>query len=304
MKTKLVFALLMWIFIIGSYIKRKSNESYPPAVTATDITVYTPGKDEQAERFEYLLSGRTGKFECETDFSENQTGSVVVDDSEYGNGITAVYCRAGTDKPGYTIKGIKWNFYSESKNKWFNDTAHNYYIRPRIRIPRELIYPRIYELNGENWHTKVCRLEITDTDGKIVLEKEFEGKYFYEKHPDDECRIFYSGNYRDRNSYLNFMDSIITVNGKVLNPSGKINTENTKLDFRVWWYGFCDMWIDCIIINNEVAEDLQNGKYDNWLKSMNDISIEDIQPAEMPLSRRIFINSLVQRYYIVNSLNQ
>ncbi|MBK8552235.1 MAG: hypothetical protein IPL53_14700 [Ignavibacteria bacterium] len=46
------------------------------------------------------------------------------------------------------------------------------------------------------------------------------------------------------------------------------------VDFKVYWYGQCDMWIDYVRVDNEIAHDLfsndlqnpQFVQYQNWLK--------------------------------------
>ena len=278
MKLKLTISFLIWVFIIGSYLHKNRETIQTPSVNSTGHIENKLTKEEQEIRLEYLLTGKSEKFEAETDFAENETGTVIKDTSEFGNGVYVMYCSASSDRAGYMLKGIKKRSHRYSiKNGWMNDTAHDWYIVPRIRIKQNLIYPFVYEDYIVNAHLKVCRLEIVNAEGRVIRETEYQVKHFSEKFPGDECKIYYTGSYMEGYGFMFDYPpgnkTITIVNGKNLNPKGLENTKNTKLDYRIYWYGNVDMWIDYIRVENDLAVELPEGKYDIWIQAMKDVDL-------------------------------
>ena len=275
MKIKMLIAVALCLssfaFIFLNEFNKVKIENIPVSAAEKKLT-----PEEQQNHLEYFLSARSFKLECETSYGNIGTGKVIEDSSEYGNGIQVIHCSAGLDNAGY-IKGAKIPGAGDIITKYSNDTLHTFYIRPRMRIKRELIYPMKENYNDQNLNTQICRLEIVNAEGKIVREVEFIARDFMEKNPDDEGSMYYSGNYHEgAGGFLN-RDSLIVIDGKDINPAGISPDSKTKLDFRIYWYGYTDVWLDYIEVNNNVARDLLTGRYDNWLNAMDNVSANIIE---------------------------
>jgi hypothetical protein len=37
------------------------------------------------------------------------------------------------------------------------------------------------------------------------------------------------------------------------------------MDIKVYWYGTCDLWVDQIRVENDIAGELLSGEYDSWI---------------------------------------
>jgi len=276
MKVKILIAVFLCLgsfaFIYKEEFKNKKPENIP--VNKAEIKL-TP--QEQQNYLEYLLGAKSYKLECETDYRNIETGQVFEDYSEYGSGEKVIHFSAGRDDPGY-IRGAKIpKDTGYIKTQWSNDTLHSIYFKPRMRIQRELIYPMKENFNDQNLNTQICRLEIVNTEGKVIREVEYLAKNFTESYPDDEGRLYYSGNYLEGfGGYLG-LDSLIIADGKEINPKGRSPDIETKYDLRIYWYGYADVWLDFIEVKNNTARELLNGNYDTWLKAMDNVSAEKIE---------------------------
>lgn len=306
MKTKLTISIMLGLLTLAFVydpVGLLFNNAPGSSVESNNTNQqYKLSAEEKQKRIEYLLSGKSEKYESENDFRGSETGTVIKDTSEFGNGGYVIHCDASVDEPGYILKGVKKRTYEYSiKNVWMNDTAHNWYIIPRIRIKQDLIHPFVYEKFLNDAHLKVCRLEVVNTEGKVISETEYEVKHFCEKYEGDECMIYYSGNYIEGYGYL-FDDvrgrkSYTVINGKDLNPQGLSNKEKTTLDYRIYWYGIADIWIDYIRVENDLAMELPEGKCDNLISSIKNIDIKGINDIKVNADQLLYFNNLKNRAY-------
>ena len=197
----------------------------------------------------------------------NRTGRDTVDNSQFGNGAKVVKCRSGTDQPGYVVKGLKANREQinciESWGGDANDTQYKWNIKPRIRIDTSIV--RSFDT------TRICRVEILNFNNTIIKSIILRGRNFEDQsHP-------YVGGYIEDYYYSNPTDTTLIIepgNDELLNPNCEnLWDQNCRVDFRVYWYGLCDMWIDYVRVDNDVAHDLfhsdttnsLHNKYMNWL---------------------------------------
>ncbi|MFZ1323079.1 MAG: hypothetical protein WAT71_16085 [Ignavibacteria bacterium] len=280
MKNKIIISALLVIGALAFLYKDEFSSAKTEKVPVQESSeiIRTISKERQTELLDYLASAKYYKLESESDFKESETGTVISDRSEFGKGENVIFCNTETDKPGYVLKGADFFTRSDSLNsKWLNDTLHQFYINTRLRIKRDLIIPRKENYNDQNIMTPIGRLEIVNIKGKVIIEVEITAKDFIGTDPDDPGRMDYSGDYLESFGGRLQMDSLIIFSGKDLNPDGKISAARSKVDYRIYWYGFTDVWIDHVIVKNDVARDLLNGDYDSYLSSMTDIENIDFK---------------------------
>ncbi|HQY21982.1 MAG TPA: hypothetical protein PK294_14665 [Ignavibacteria bacterium] len=193
---------------------------------------------------------------------------------------TVKYCDAIESSPGshasYIIKGLKAN--REQANRrwtpWQSDTYSSWYIKPKIRIP-----------TGLSPNTLVCTIEILDWDGTIVRSVVLKANNF-----ERSSLSPYQGNYLDEFYFVpNQNASPIKTDSTELCPGSNLkdftNWGDTnaiiKTDFRVYWHGECDMWIDRIRVENEQAIQLfqEGGDADLRIRSEVSSALLDYDPS-------------------------
>ncbi len=301
MRTKLTISVILLVILTLAFIyNAQRNDTTYMVENIGPNDHYTLTADEQNKRLEYLLSGKTEKYECERDFMVNETGSVIKDTSEFGKGAYVMCCNAASDKPGYIVRDAKKQKYEYSlQNNWMNDTAHNWYIKPSIRINRNFILTADHETRLKNLQAKICRLEVVNTEGKVIRETEYQGKHFCQKCPGEECSYFYTGNYMEGYGFL-FDDaqerkSYTVINGKELNPDALADTKNTGLDYRIYWYGNTDIWVDYILVENDVSAELAEGKFSHWFVAMRDIDLTGLSKIKINPDQSLYYRDLINK---------
>ena len=248
----------------------------------------------QRVKMEYLSFGQRSDYQCETEdyladrdywfYTYNTVSDNVsrnyTDTGKYGKGARVRYCRtlnstnAGNwvNSPGYVVKDLKSN--REQINclrKWgvfASDTGYSWYVKPKIRI--DSAFANI----ASNSQDSVCRIDILNFNGALLKSKRVLVEDFL------NIQNAYDGNY--------FEDSIKLdpEQGEKFNESCEdLWDQSCAVDFRVYWYGKCDMWIDYVRVDNEIAHDLlssdtsnsQYKLYQNWFNWEVD-SIADQYP--------------------------
>jgi len=153
------------------------------------------------------------------------------------------------------------------------DKIHSWYIKPSIRADKNFIDNHSQE--------PVCRVDIYNLDGNLIKSTEIRARNF------KDLNGLYDGYYHEEfnfdgpsgDSTLIFpKQQAINFNpnngGWAFNSRGVSSTDGSnKMDIRVYWYGTCDMWIDYVRVDNDVAHDLLSNdplnlnwvQYDNWL---------------------------------------
>jgi len=219
-------------------------------------------------KIEWLCFGQRSDYQCEFipkdegDFwyyayDSSQTGRDTIDNSSYGNGAKVKYCKYNSSNPGedsgYVVKNLRSN--REQVNPieaWQGDRQCPWLVKPRIRIDSN------YVSNPSNLNKKVCRVDIYDYYGNINDSNKIKSVDIYVKNFIESGS--YSGKYLEEYFFSpNQPASAIKIDtGIVFNRYGEdyFWTDKCKADFRVFWYGQCDMWIDYVRVDNDVASDL------------------------------------------------
>jgi len=196
-------------------------------------------------------------------YSTHETGNDITDNI-YG-GVTVRYCSKDTNSAGYVVSGLIENgeqsnmsilidssenssgrsLYSDIKK---NNYKYRWYIKPRIRIDSN--YAK------QNPDTLVVKIEIhTSADSIICL--------------DLKCFNFLDNSLNYNGSYLevynNLLDSLnlnyllaipaVDLTGHRNRGDDTISYKGTtnKTDYRVYWYGKVDMWLDYVRVDDEWA---------------------------------------------------
>ncbi len=181
----------------------------------------------------------------------NKTGRDTVDGSQFGNDVKVVQCISGTDQPGYVVKGLKANREQinciESWGAKANDEGYKWFIKPRIRIDSA------FANTQSNLQKTICQIRILDFDANTVKTVYLRARHFL------NLQNHYAGQYIEEFNY-NSGDTQLVVdpeNDELFNPNCEyLWNEDCRVDFRVYWYGLCDMWIDYVRVDNDVANDL------------------------------------------------
>lgn len=182
--------------------------------------------------------------------------SDITDNNFNGNGakVKLASLNAGSlgSWSGYIVKDLKSN--REQCNRIIDhtrDDIYNWYVKPRIRIDTA------FANNPSNQNIKVCRIDILNWNGDTVKKVDIRSRNF------KQTGSSYSGNYVEE-YFFNSADSNLTLTPTQLCPTttpmkNAFNWNDTiKTDFRVYWYGECDMLIDYIRVEDEPANQLFN----------------------------------------------
>jgi len=237
-------------------------------------------------KIEWLCFGQRSDYQCEVvspnddywfySFNEHdvagQYGSNFYDNTVYGNNQWVRYCHPDPQNPqggaGFVVRRLMANAeQTKSIGDFHGDSESDWLIKPRIRIDSTFAYN--YQ------QTPVCSIKVIAQDGDSVL-KEVVIKAGYFK--DDENP--YHGQYLEEFYFPPGTDLKIhgawgTGWGIFTARGDNLESEASCLaDIQVYWYGNCDMWIDYVRVDNDVASDLlsenpNNPKwieYHNWLQ--------------------------------------
>ena len=179
---------------------------------------------------------------------------IVDNDPNFGNGEKVKHCVPSQGAGiGYILKDLRAN--REQANKMWNphnnDDTYPWYVKPRIRID-----PDFVDTNPDD---PVCKIEVLDWNGDPVIDVDILAKNFTDGQ----------GNY-DGRYLLDDYNFIITNNeGALTIPVGDIcpgdprkfwewGVVPVETDFRVHWYGTCEMWIDYVRVENEPSVQLHS----------------------------------------------
>jgi hypothetical protein len=238
--------------------------------TKIDLNLSAGGMKTIMDRskINYLGYGKRSDYECEgnnintnywfyayRDHNPN-VSTDTLDNSQFGSNNTYVrYSQKNRHDTGFVVKRLISNREQTSFAPGINLKWH---IMPRIRI------------NPEDTTTNklVCRIEILRYDSTLI--KSIEIKTWNFKND----TLPYNGRYVEQFFFNIGEGNLIIDSTGVFNPDHEAYTNDAcGVDFRIWWAGECDMWLDRIRVENEIAYDLfgdnpnpfWNNIYQDWL---------------------------------------
>ena len=207
----------------------------------------------------------------------------ITDESIFGKNKTVKYCHRDNATFNFKSTTILSGIYNLNDNtqKLFSNYDFNRHIIPRIRIDT------IFANDIHNLNIPVCCVIATNSAGDTILETDIKlinfKDYLYEK---------YKGEYIEKYFFRSGDDSLMITSEMMTNKmSGKkIENKNRNIkNISIVWYGFCDMWIDYVRVENEPARELL---------TKNDACMLD------KLKKVIYSPSEEMKYKIENSKNK
>lgn len=248
----------------------------------------------QRPKIEWLCYGQRSDYQCEdtqyvdnyywfyTFQSPNHVGRDEQDVSPYGNNQWVRYCRPHNstnqgnwvDNPGTVVSRFRANNeqnLTSHPGVYYHgdDSQYRWFIKPRIRIDSSYAY--------YNQLMPVCSIKVIGSNGIPLKEQIIRAGYF--RNPATNS---YKGEYLEE-FYLPQGDSL-SIYGAwgpasyygswCVRGNRQTDASGNQTDIEVYWYGNCDMWIDYVRVDNDIANDLfstdpnntRHQKYEQWIK--------------------------------------
>ncbi|MCX6161959.1 MAG: hypothetical protein NTV87_11605 [Ignavibacteriae bacterium] len=271
---------------------------------------------------DWLCFGQRSDYQCEDScflspdeqdfwfYTYRNTGTVGInlhDYTQFGNGARVKYCttnesvvdscynRVNPHSAGYVVMGLKANREQVNATTYpgSGDCQYDWFIKPRIRINVADAYA----------NKLVCRIEVYNFEGDTIKKVELYGKHFIDNSNN------YDGSYRDNYYHFPTDTNLIIDTGYYFNPNKKnwLRTDDScKVDFRVYWYGQCDMWLDYVRVDDEKANRLLTGsddEYNNMLGWEAQLAVYNNSPLRFYLDEFEF-NHLPCLKYVSKKLRE
>jgi len=223
-------------------------------------------------KIEWLCYGQRSDYQCEavsssdplwfySFLSPGHIGIDTVDEGVYGyDGLMVRYCEVNANQTdggaGWVVSKLKANseqcrVISEVDNRWQGDSECEWLIKPRIRIDSTVAH------NSGN--TNVCRIIVLNEERDTIKNLIIKAANFI-----NDQTGFYNGQYIEE-FFFGQNDSNLTIQGAwgtswIWSARGDRETGSgyNLADIQVYWYGQCDMWIDYVRVDNDVADELLN----------------------------------------------
>lgn len=196
----------------------------------------------------------------------NQNITDVTDnDPDYGEGKVVKQCLKdpAINSPGNPVlicSGLKANREQVNMDgRWEGDRSYGWIVKPRIRADKNYV--------DNHSDEPICRIDVINYDEDLIKSTIIRARNL-------KITGQYDGKYRedgfDFNSQLG--DSDLTfeqpeaINYNPRSAGWFVPDGVCHVDFKVYWYGNCNMWIDYVRVDNDVADRLFKGLDDIWLQ--------------------------------------
>jgi hypothetical protein len=160
----------------------------------------------------------------------------------------------GKHGEGYLCRNIYENLQHGDLFDFRQDDKGTWHIKPEMRIPANM---------PDN--IPVVRIETISFSGKIAKQVVLNTQNFKNNGE-------YAGKYTD--TYSGMQGDALEIRGDDANPSslnyGRNDLwwewdDNCKTDFRVFWYGKCEVWFDRMVVDDNTANELFDLKNRDWI---------------------------------------
>lgn len=228
----------------------------------------------------YLCYGQSSNYECEESSKVDSlykfysyrnsrvNGTKITDVQDSGKWVKrCIYDRQSPGSNADTIvSGLITN--REQANNFFGggymvgDSTYDWYIMPRIRIDSA------FANNPLNSTKNVCKIITTNWEGDSLVQVLKVGNF-----RDQDSG--YSGKYIE--SYVDFDTNLVNKLTVPADSNHWFNNDATRdpyngqgcnIDFKVYWYDECDMWIDYVRVENKPARDLHTNVNTDYLDQL------------------------------------
>lgn len=274
----------------------------------------------------YLSYGARSDYQCESEafyrqrhnttnnppdlwfytYENHDVGSDMTDHDPVTNEeVDCRYCQhTGNENganQGYVVKNLSTNREQIEMNgmDWIDDLHHRWLLKPRIRI----------NTADAQSNKLVCRVDIIKWDGISILKSvNLYGNNFLDNN------FLYDGKYLEEYYHQSSSDSLAWGPGDMMNPPDEYGhhkssqDEGCGVDYRIYWYDNCDMWIDYVRVDNEVADELMNPNNPNhnrdnqWIQDeVQQIACASSSPVEFYMEEWEF-NQLPCMAYVADKI--
>ena len=229
-------------------------------------------------KIEWLRFGQRSDYQCEAvhengdywfyTFNDSDPSKDINDNSVYGNNERVKYMHVDHNQTdggaGWVVKRLKANGeqglpYGDKAP--YGDNECTWLIKPRIRIDSA------FANNPANFNKPVCSVTVKNQDGNTFKDVILRVRNFLLDTLDT-----YNGRYIEEYKFV-LGDSNLTYTGKwgtgyLYESRGTCSTDVrlNKADIQVYWYGNCDMWIDYVRVDNDIADGLLNPNSGNYTR--------------------------------------
>jgi len=251
----------------------------------------------QRPKIEWLCFGQSSTYEAEpistSDdywfYSFASVSGTPVPDHTWNNGDTVLHCSNIESGPqaGYVLKRLKANTEQSRRsqiggiNQWCEDSECDWYIKPKIRVNPAFVN----DLN--NSEVEICKIQVIMQDG--ITRKPLQDSIIKAKHFRLNALTQYDGRYIEEFYFTENQDPTpITFTGDLVLDStapswftsarGNYNPDPENInraDIQVYWYDNCEMWIDYVKVENDVAHNLLTSDTTNQTYQLYNQWIED-----------------------------
>ncbi len=234
----------------------------------------------QRPKIEWLCYGQSSVYQAEQVspdddhwfYSFNVSAGESINDYTWNGGKKVLHCSDAVLRPGAEIvlKGLKANTEqcrteTGSSNQWMADNECTWLVKPRIRIDSNFA--------ANNPNTNICKIIILNQNFDTVKNLTIKASNF------SDGTTPYNGQYLEE-FFFGQNDSNLTFHGALgthwgINARGTYpaDTAANKADIQIYWYDNCEMWIDYVKVENDVASDLLSNDpnnawhqtYDQWI---------------------------------------
>jgi hypothetical protein len=122
-----------------------------------------------------------------------------------------------------------------------------WYVKPRMRIPQEIANNPVYA------DTPVVRIEVYNFAGRLIKSQDINVFYFLDSNN------YYGGQYQELYLFrpLGGIYPLSILSDSLVMGADSANyystTANSRVDYRVYWYGKVDVWLDYVRLDDEWA---------------------------------------------------